>query len=234
VTTATVSSLPDRVREITAENINDLQRGYLADQPRAVAALARLRRGAGKDIQQVPDLWGLIDTGSLHDPVREGGPYPREEDLTRAEDAVHVAVTLWSLHQQSRARGMHRPDRRTTPAGLGAAVRQLMPKGDIDETILKRLVRAGQAADLPTLAQRLREIVLLLRRQDIALDYALLAEQLYRWQQPDGRDKVRRAWGRSFHAYRPPKDTETGSIAPAGADSDTDLPSASDTTKDAS
>jgi CRISPR system Cascade subunit CasB len=234
VTTATFVSLPERVREITAENINDLQRGYLADQPRAVAALARLRRGAGKEIQQVPDLWGLIYTGSLHDPVREGGPAPREEDLTRAEDAVHVAVTLWALHQQSRANATHRPDRRTAPAGLGSAVRRLMPKGDIDETILKRLVRAGQAPDLRTLAQRLREIVLLLRRDDIALDYALLAEQLYRWQQSGGRDTVRRAWGRSFHAYRPPTATEPASGTRAAAAPGATAPSASDTTKDAS
>ena len=102
MSTLTVISLPERVREITAENINGLQRGYLADQPRAVAALARLRRGAGKEIQQVPDLWGLIDTGPLYDPVHEGGRPPREEALTRAEDAAHVALTMWALHQQSR------------------------------------------------------------------------------------------------------------------------------------
>ncbi|MEE1829731.1 type I-E CRISPR-associated protein Cse2/CasB [Streptomyces sp. SP17KL33] len=232
-TILTPSSLPERVRQITAENIRALQRGYLADQPRAVAALARLRRGAGKEIEQVPDLWGLIDTGALHDPVHEDGRTPREEDLTRAEDAVHVAVTLWSLHQQSRGTGMHQPGRgKKAPAGLGAAVRRLMPKGDIDETILKRLVRAGHAPDLTTLAQRLRDIVLLLRREGITLDYALLAGQLYRWQRPGGRDDVRRAWARSFHAYRPPKDPANGD--PADSASDTDVPYDSDTTKDAS
>ncbi|MEV6379050.1 type I-E CRISPR-associated protein Cse2/CasB [Streptomyces sp. NPDC051773] len=235
MTTLTRASLPERVRDITAANLNALQRGYLADQPRDVAALARLRRGAGKEIQQIPDLWGLIDTGPLHDPAEEGGWTPREEDLTRAEDAVHVAVTLWALHQQSRGTGMHRPHRRDAPAGLGAAVRRLMPKGDIDETILKRLVRAGHAPDLPALALRLREIVLLLRREDIALDYALLAGQLCQWQQPGGRDVVRRAWGRSFHAYRPPKDdaeTDPGGAAGSAADAAFAFPS--DPTKDAS
>lgn len=234
MTTPTRTSLPELVRDITAVNINGLQRGYLADQPRDVAALARLRRGVGKEIQQVPDLWGLIDTGALHDPMHEGGRPPREEDLTRAEDAVHVAVTLWALHQQSRGTGMHRPHLKDTPAGLGAAVRRLMPKGDIDETILKRLVRAGQAPDLPALAPRLREIVLLLRREDIALDYALLAGQLCQWQQPGGRDDVRRAWGRSFHAYRPPRDAEPDPGDPAGSATDAALASDSDPTKDAS
>jgi CRISPR system Cascade subunit CasB len=236
VSTATFVLLPERIREITAETVRDLQRGYLADQPRAVAALARLRRGAGKEIQQVPDLWGLIDTSLLHTPVKEGGPSPREEDLTRAEDAVHVAVTLWALHQQSRRTGMHQRHRTETPAGLGGAVRRLMPAGDIDETILKRLVRAGHAPDLPALAVRLREIVLLLRREDIALDYALLAEQLYRWQQPGGRDTVRRAWARSFHAHRPPHTpaAETGAPAPVAVAPGAAVPSAPATTKDAS
>lgn len=234
MTTPTRISLPERVREITAVNINALQRGHLADQPHAVAALARLRRGAGKEIQQVPDLWGLIDTGPLHDPAPEGGRPPREEDLTRAEDAVHIAVTLWALHQQSRGTGMHRPHRKDVPAGLGAAIRRLMPKGDIDETILKRLVRAGHAPDLPALALRLREIVLLLRRDEITLDYALLAAQLCQWQQPGGRDDVRRAWGRSFHAYHPSKDTEPDPAGQAGSATDAALASPSDMTKDAS
>ncbi|WP_416223442.1 type I-E CRISPR-associated protein Cse2/CasB [Streptomyces hygroscopicus] len=59
--------------------------------------------------------------------------------------------------------------------------------------------RADTAPHLPALAQRLREIVVLLRREDISLDYSMLAEQLYRWQLPGGRQIVRRAWGRSFH-----------------------------------
>ncbi|MDH6222706.1 type I-E CRISPR-associated protein Cse2/CasB [Streptomyces pseudovenezuelae] len=234
MTTSTSLVLPERVRRITAQNIGSLQRGYVADQPRAVAALARLRRGAGKEVHQVPDLWGLTDTGPLHDPTREGGLPPREEDLAHAENAVHVALTLWALHQQSRSTGMHRPDRKDAPAGLGSAVRRLMPQGDIDEPILKRLVRAGHAPDLASLAQRLREIVLLLRREDIPLDYALLAGQLWHWQRPGGRDDVRRAWGRSFHAYRPAKSTVAGSGDPAGSTPATGLASDFDTTKDAS
>jgi CRISPR system Cascade subunit CasB len=110
-----------------------------------------------------------------------------------------------------------------------------MPANEIDEPVRKRLVRAGSAPDLAALAQRLREIVLLLRREDIALDYALLAEQLFRWQQPGGRDTVRRAWGRSFHAYRADKDSGPGTSDPVAHAPDADFPSDSDTTiKDAS
>ncbi|MET9566409.1 type I-E CRISPR-associated protein Cse2/CasB [Streptomyces tauricus] len=208
--TTTVPTIQQRFGRITGESTGEiiapLQQGYLKDQAYEVAALARLRRGAGKKYEQVPDLWGLADTGPLHKKLQDCERPPSEDELTRAEDAVHVALTLWALHQQSRPTAMHRCHRREKPTGLGAAVRGLMPKDEIAEPVRKRLVRAGTAPDLPSLAQRLRDLVLLLRGKDIALDYALLAEQLYHWQQPGGQDAVRRAWGRSFHAYRAPDD----------------------------
>ncbi|MFF1692085.1 type I-E CRISPR-associated protein Cse2/CasB [Streptomyces sp. NPDC058257] len=231
MTTTTAPPTPaQRVSTLTSYIIVPLQRGYLGDQSHAVGALARLRRGAGKEFSQVPDLWGLADTGVLHDRPADGGRPLREDELLRAEDAVHVALTLWALHQQSRSTLMHRPGSRTAPRGLGAAVRQLMPPGEIAEPIRKRFVRVGTAPGLPALAQRLREIVLLLRGADIPLDYALLAGQLYGWQDPTGREAVRRAWGRSFHSYcDSQKNQANAPAAPDGTDDITDL-----TDKDAS
>ncbi|MEU9748393.1 type I-E CRISPR-associated protein Cse2/CasB [Streptomyces niveus] len=217
-TTIPALSAGQRVGWLTGQLITPLQQGYLKDQSHAVGALARMRRGAGKDFARIPDLWGLTDTGPLHE-TPEGVRPLGEAELTRAEDAVHVAITLWALHQQSRGTGMHRTGTRTAPQALGTAVRRLMPPGDIDEPIRKRFVRAGTTPDLPALAQRLREIVVLLRGADIPLDYALLAEQLYQWQEPDGRDDVRRAWGRSFHAHRTPLPAAVGTPPPDAADS---------------
>ncbi|GAA2349006.1 type I-E CRISPR-associated protein Cse2/CasB [Streptomyces violaceusniger] len=226
MTTAThAKPMADRVRDLVADTIGPLQHELLRDGPKAVATLARLRRGAGKQPHQVPDLLGLIDTEPLHDTTADGR-LPGEGSLTCAEDAVHVAMTLWAVHQQSRSTGMHRCHRTDAPGGLGAAVRRLMIERDAGDAVLKRFVRIGTAPDLPVLAQRLREIVVLLREEDIPLDYALLARQLYQWQWPQGPETVRRAWGRSFHAYRAPKgDRSTGTGAPG-----TDAPSDSDTT----
>jgi CRISPR system Cascade subunit CasB len=178
-------------------HIAQLQRGYREDRPDAVAALARIRRGAGRSPGEVPDLWGLTGTELLYAAAPGWGESTR---MVRAENAMHVAVTLWALHQQShREAGMHQ-------AGgpeLGGAVRRLMPDGDIDEPIRKRFVRAATASSLDVLAQRLREIVVLLRVNAVPLDYGVLAEQLFQWQQPGGPAQVHRAWGRSFHSYRP-------------------------------
>lgn len=179
------------VGTVVGKEVKRLQHGYLNGRSADIAALARLRRAAGKDVAAIPDLWGLIDTQALY-----ADPALRHED---AENAVYVAATLWSLHQQSRGSGMHSSGGNE----LGAAVRRLMPAGEIYEPIRKRFARAGTAPTLPVLAARLREITVLLRGQDISLDYALLADQLYHWQRPGDRDQVRRSWGRSFHVYRP-------------------------------
>ncbi|MBL3670137.1 type I-E CRISPR-associated protein Cse2/CasB [Streptomyces sp. M2CJ-2] len=233
MTTVTAPVTPrERVARLAADRIDDLQREYLADRSLAVAALARLRRGAGRDAGQLPDLWALIDTGSLHY-TPDGARPMSESELVRAEDALHVALTLYALHQQSRSTGMHQADRPDRRRGLGAAVRRMMKPGEIDEPVHKRLVRAGTAPDLTTLAQRLREIVVLLRREGFELDYALLAGQLYTWQRPGGVDAVRREWGRSFHALHD-KSKDGRPPLTAGVTADTDTTSTTDTDKDAS
>ncbi|WP_371629781.1 type I-E CRISPR-associated protein Cse2/CasB [Streptomyces sp. NBC_00341] len=187
------------INETVHSHVSRLQWGYREDRSEAVATVARIRRGAGKPAGEIPDLWGLIGAEALY--VRGW----REEDAERAESAVHMAVTLWALHQQ----GHHTADMHIKDGpGLGKAVRKLMPDAAMDEPIRKRFVRAGTATSIDALATRLRELVLLLRRDDIAMDYGKLASQLYAWQWPGGRAEVHRAWGRSFHSHGPVKPEE--------------------------
>lgn len=191
--------------------IRPLQKAYRDDLSYAVAALARLRRGAGKPANAVPDLWGQTGTEQLAAELgRRAADEPAHLDFDRAEEALHLAVTLWALHQQShREHNMH-----ATGHGLGRAVRDLMRAvspgsaatgsgastvQDLDEPIRRRFVRTGNANTLDTLAVRCREITQLLRAHGIPLDYGLLADQLYQWQDVTRRADVRRAWGRDFH-----------------------------------
>ncbi len=226
-TTTAPPTARSRIAELAAAQITPWQEGYLRDSPKDVAVLARLRRGAGRDAADLPDLWELVDTSPLQ--ARLEGVRPLgEEELVRAEDALHAALTLWALHQQSRGARMHRPHTYKRPAGLGAAVRRLMPPDGIDEPVRKRLVRAGTAPDLTSLSQRLRDLIVLLRRADIPLDYGLLAGQLYSWQWPGGADTIRREWGRSFHSWQEPA-AQTPSQSP-----DDTAASLDDSHKDAS
>ncbi|KJY32587.1 type I-E CRISPR-associated protein Cse2/CasB [Streptomyces sp. NRRL S-495] len=202
-----------RAGAATRDHIGQLQRGYRADESAAVARVAQIRRGAGRPIDALPELWGLTGLERLYPQGRTG---PSD---ALAENAMHTAVTLWSLHQQShRDAGMHRIGGHQ----LGGAVRQLMPSDDIDEPLRKRFVRAGAAPTFDILAQRLRELVVLLRREAVPLDYGVLADQLYRWQRPAGRGEVNRAWGRSFHAYRRPTSADEAHTGHSIEHTDTD------------
>lgn len=191
------------------QHITTLQGRFLKDRSDAVAALARLRRGVGRAPGETPDLWGLTGTEPLHERHARGAF--SEEEFLRAEEAAHAAVTLWSLHQQSHH--IARMHRRPGPE-LGTAVRRLAPGAGIDEPTRKRFVRAGTATTPVVLSTRLRELVLLLRREGIPLDYGLLADQLCQWTLPGGAQRVRRSWGRSYLVV--PKPESAASAASTG------------------
>ncbi|MFD8892809.1 type I-E CRISPR-associated protein Cse2/CasB [Streptomyces sp. NPDC059566] len=195
------------LRQAVNRHIGTLQSGYFDDHAHAVQALARLRRGVGRQPTETPELWGLIGVEAFHSAYLAQHRRPAgEAEMLRAEHAAHVAVTLWAVHQQSnRSRRMHVTD----GPSVGTAVRRLMSGTDADDPIRNRLVRAGTASTLDVLAQRLRDLVTLMRSAEVPLDYGLLAEQLDQWQRPGGPGQVRQAWGRSFHAYRPPSPRTT-------------------------
>ncbi|MCP9985829.1 type I-E CRISPR-associated protein Cse2/CasB [Streptomyces sudanensis] len=246
---------PSLPRAAVSRSVGRLQAGYRRNAPWAVAAVARLRREAGRDPHASPTAWGLDHLEALGELREErrtaereehGGSGAasvhflsadrlRQEERERREDtAVHIAVTLWALHQQSlRDEPMHL-------AGwpLGRAVRRLAHERtgvhghgaaddgsgttpaterveDAGETVRRRFVRIGASSDTDTLAARLREMVLLLRSARIPLDYALLADQILLWQDENRRDEVRRTWGRDFHR-------RYGHSGPARADGESD------------
>ncbi|GGV69300.1 hypothetical protein GCM10010277_79400 [Streptomyces longisporoflavus] len=185
--------------------LEPIQRGYMHpnDEARAVTRLAQLRRGAGKAPEEIPELFGLTGTERLY---ADSG---RLKSSEHGPDAVHLAVTLYALHQQShRTARMHVPGRR-----LGRAVRALMPPGEIDEALRRRFVTVAGATSANVLAYRLRQLVLLLRREAEPLDYARLADQIERALDPGRRLAVRQEWGREFHSGPPRK--EPGSTQPS-------------------
>jgi CRISPR system Cascade subunit CasB len=89
-TVAAPSTVRKRITDLAAAQITTWQEGYLKDRPKDVAALARLRRGAGRDAAELPDLWTLVDTSPLHERM-EGVRPLSETELAREEDALHTA-----------------------------------------------------------------------------------------------------------------------------------------------
>lgn len=181
------------------------------------ALLANLRRGVGREPGDIPGLWGMLLDDlpkSLQGPGKDGGP-------SDAERSIYTALTLFAVHQQGKdllTEMMH-----VQGQGLGRAVSCLVEtqaaqggksdaktlqqrREDARETVAHRFNRIATAADIRELAQHLRGMVQMLRREDIALDYGQLASDLYQYQDVKLAPSVRLRWGRDF--YRTEKEND--------------------------
>ena len=187
-----------------ARTVGRLQARLLRDPPlpQAVSALARLRRVIGRDpgfdytledYLYVPDE--LLDTRQV-------------DSATDQEYAVHDAVSLYALHQQSRGERMHLDGR-----GLGRAVAELARVSNGPDGIRRRFAALGTASTYHESIHHLRGLITMLRGQQIPLDYGLLAEDLCTLRRPDGRQRVQAIWGREFFRSGPQATTSPDSSA---------------------
>jgi CRISPR system Cascade subunit CasB len=163
------------------------------NNPSTIAAtLAKLRRGIGKEPGSQPELWEVTLDG-LPESLQGNDERP-----SFGERAVHTALTLFALHQQGKdikEKCMSEPD--TT---LGEAIRQMIRRNPDREAAIKRRFMAAVTADsYEELVWHLRGLVQLLRAAEVKLDYPLLAKELYRYQFPGNRDRIRLHWGRQFY-----------------------------------
>lgn len=169
------------------ESQNDLQSRYLREDSRARAELAHLRKGAGRQPGEDPAIWHLT---SLEVPPYVG------DSPTREEIAVHTALTLYAIHQQSKDAPMHQRGR-----GLGHAARALVGTGEeANESFRKRFNALVTSSTITELRHHLRTFVSLLRSHEIPLDYALLTGDVVQFQRPGGASTVRLHWAREFAA----------------------------------
>jgi CRISPR system Cascade subunit CasB len=186
------------VGTIVDQRISKIQNGVLDNRSTSVAALARLRRAAGKRPGEIGDI--------LEYTLADEFVTPRAGDEPTAEEiAAHIAMTLYAVHQQSKGQRMHQRGH-----GFGRAVRRLHPDDPTSppSPVLRRFNTIGTADSLDELVHHMRGMVQLLRAAQIPLDYGLLADQLVRWQRPGGGAAVRLVWGREFYrTHKPVTDT---------------------------
>lgn len=187
---------------------SNLEQLYALPESTCRAKLAELRRGVGHIPGDIPALWGIFLEGMPEDLYGDSGePSP-------AEWAVYIALTMFALSQQGpdyKSKWMH-----VEKIRFGSAVRELasVKKSQEDEDkefnrIRNRFNKLATASDIQELAMHLRGMVNLLRENNIKMDYASLAVDLYRYNLPETRAKVRLKWGQDF--YRTSKDNETES-----------------------
>jgi CRISPR system Cascade subunit CasB len=184
-----------------ARTVSGLQERLLRDapQPEAVSALARLRRGIGRD----PGFDYSLER-YLGVPEHLLGYRPADDSQAAdSEYAVHHAVTLYALHQQSRRERMHVDGR-----GLGMALAGLVRESSGPDGVRRRFAALGTASTYHESIYHLRSLITMLREHQVPLDYGLLADDLRALRRTDGRPKMQAAWGREFFRSRPGKDTD--------------------------
>ena len=156
--------------------------------------LANLRRGAGRKPGDDPQLWGFMFESLPAEMEGRGGMPSREEW------AIHIALTLYAVHQQGNDPKNHNMD--VDKVSLGTAAAKLVAAyggEDARERVSRRFNQLALAQDIDSMAYYLRGFVQLLRAENIGLDYPELARDLYRYQTTDGAASVRLRWGEDYY-----------------------------------
>ena len=171
-----------------------LQNRYLHNEAQARGQMAALRGAVAREPGEVPEVWELTQV-KVPD---NAGDAP-----TREEIAVHTAMTLYAVHQQSRTAPMFRPG-----VGLGRAARELVGRDEENPSAQKRFNALVTSTTVAELRHHLRGFVSLLRARDIALDHAMLADNIVHFQRPNGAKQVRLAWARQYYSLSPAGDAD--------------------------
>ena len=181
------------------------ERFFDEDSSWSKAALAKLRRGIGKEIGELPDVLEYVLMDFPDD-------FDQSWERERAENAVYTALTLFAFHQQGKKNfmGIKREDDDNT-ISLGKAMRSLIQRNPENETAVKRRFdKILSADDLKELAVHTRGAIGLLKTADISLDYGAFAEALYRFQLQEGKRGVILDWAQDY--YRIEKSDEEREI----------------------
>ena len=164
-----------------------LQARYRRNEARARGDLAALRKGANRLPGELPEIWELT---SVHVPDYAG------DAPTWEETAVHAAMTLYAVHQQSRTEPMFAPGR-----GLGHAARSLIgPPDEENPSARARFNALVTSTTVTELLHHLRGLISLLRARSITLDHAMLADDILHFQQPGGARRIRLTWARQYQS----------------------------------
>ncbi|MBQ6666088.1 MAG: type I-E CRISPR-associated protein Cse2/CasB [Synergistaceae bacterium] len=185
-------SKTDQVKSYVGWKINSLH--DIADTGTGKGMLANIRRGVGKSPGEIPELWGLIFNNMPEELLGTRGASP-------AEWAVYTALTLYALHQQGNEKFMNVED-----VSVGKAASMLVKNDEDEDRIRRRLGLVVTATSPSDLAYHLRGVIQLLSREEIGLDYARLARDLYLMNYEERAKDIKLAWGRDFYIRKKAED----------------------------
>lgn len=178
----------EQVRNFTAQKISYIQ--SVSDTGVGRGILAELRRGVGKEIGELPTLWGIVFDG-----------LPEELTGTNkasyAEWAIYTALTLYALHRQGNSEDVNEAG-----MSVGKAAYKISNGGDDEERIVNRLNLVVTAVSPTDVAYHLKSLIQLMKNANVKLDYVQLAADLYSFNYPEAAKNVKLSWGRDFYSEK--------------------------------
>jgi len=151
------------------------------DEPYSKAACAKLRRAVGKLREEAPDVWDITIQGAPEGEI--------------SGKAIHACLTLYALHRQGKEESMC--DQET---GFGTAISKLIVINPDNEVAIRRRFNAvATSLEFSELAYHARGLVQLLKSNNIKLDYPRFASELYYFQFPERKNRIRLEWGKQFY-----------------------------------
>lgn len=182
--------------------IETLQQGYLNDSPQARADLAELRKASQDLYVFPPSVWHLVD-------LPEASNISSSDLLTAKEQGIRGALWLYARHQRGRITPMHQRG-----VNLGEAVSRLawLEGMDNEKAVRRHFDAAVMSTTFSGFFNHLKGLIGQLgsNRAAIAIDYGLLAQDLYRFAIPGGKQKVILSWARGYARQKNEK-SETNS-----------------------
>lgn len=207
-----MNNVASAIARFVSRKIRELDRidGDGEGGARARADLAVLRRGLGKSPADIPAVWAvtLADAPDEISPTATGAAPPRP---TRAEWAVHIALSFYALHRQGKSECMSAgaapaADDSPSEAGyrrgptFGAALGALRRDPNKEAGIVRRFNAVATADDLQEFSRHALGVVQMLRAAErpLKFDYPAFAVDMFWYQFPDHRAKITLKWGRDF------------------------------------
>ena len=187
---------------LVLKRVEFLQQRYLNDSPQARADLAELRKASQDLYVFPPSVWHLVD-------LPEASNNSSSDLLTAKEQAIRGALWLYARHQRGRTIPMHQRG-----VNLGEAVSRLawLEGMDNEKAVRRHFDAAVMSTTFSGFFNHLKGLIGQLgsTRAAIAIDYGLLAQDLYRFAIPGGKQKVTLSWARGYARQKTEK-SETNS-----------------------
>lgn len=180
--------------------VKTLAEGLHSESSTARTSLAVLRRSLSSPLEYQPQVWSLIFDQfprELEGPSDRPGVY---------ENAAHIALAFFALHQQSRDNAMHK-----SGESFGQALQRLSWRSSDSQEkgIVRRFNTVITAQTNDEVIHHMRGLIQQLRAAEIPLDYGQLARDLVSLNYPESARRTRLRWTRDFNRALEKTDVES-------------------------